>query len=1351
MKGWTLRRTVRVGIELVAALLVAAIVSTLTIDLGPVLRRQAERAGSNQIRRPLHIGRLSIRLLTGDFVVEDLLIEGLRPGDQPFFKARKIVVSMPWWTAFRGDLLIESVEMSDWEMVVETFANGRHNFPRLTGEPRQPGPRRFTTTVQYVRANRGQFSYYDHGAPWSTVARNLDVAIVKRGEYRGQASFSDGTVQIQSYLPMPADMRTRFTIVDGKIQLEHIDLTTHGSRSIVTGVVDLRRWPEQTYQVRSRVDFPTMKGIFFARDRFTVAGEGDFEGTFRLFRGGFELKGAFQTPVAGVNALRFPDLRGALIWEPGRFAVTDASADLYGGAARFSYSMAPLRRPGVRAIARFDAEYADVDLAQFTDFLELPALRLAGRATGRNLLEWPLGRFADRRGEGEMRLEPPPGVRLLGRTLPPDLVAEEDRLEPEAGPFDPTLRVGYVPVGGEIGYALDPEWVTIARGQIATPKTFVDFSGRTAYGQRSGIDFHVTSLDWQDSDRVFAATRTAFGSPTRAIQVGGRGEFDGRLTGAFARPRIEGRFAGERVRAWNVTWGAATGHVVIEDAYANVTGGVVREGSSEIHVEGRFSLGFPRRDGGEEMDARVRVVKRPVADLRLAFELQDYPVEGLLSGEFHAYDRYTAPQGFGRVTIEQGIAFDEPFETAEAGVRFEGNGVRLDGLDIRKGGGTITGAAFVGWNGTYSFNADGRRVPLESVAFATYPRAPLSGLLQFSASGAATFDSPRYDIRARIDDLFVSDEGIGQVTGRLGVRGDLMTVEVEAASPRLAVSGNGRIALTEAADADLTFRFNDTSLDPYVRAFEPRLSPFTTAVASGTLRVVGELGNVDQLLVDGRVEQVDLRLFDYRLRNDGPIQVALDRNAVRIDRLRLTGEGTALELGGQIGLHDERIALRATGDANLGILQGFFRDIRSSGAAEVVAQIEGPLRAPVLSGNASITNGRLRHFALPHSLEALNGRIAFDEGGVRLVDVTGRVGDGTVRLGGRIGLRGYLPDQFALTAFGEQMRVRYPEGFRSVIDADLTLRGTLAEPVLAGSVVVHDAVWVRRFDAGTGLLGLAAGGAAAAPRVAQRETVPLRFDVRIVARSTLRIDNNAMRVVASADLTLRGTYDRPLLFGRADIERGEALFEGQRYLVTRGTIDFANPTRIAPFFDIEAETRARVPGQTYRVTFHIAGTGDRFTYELASDPPLAEVDILALLFGDVRDPRDAELRALTPDATERELIQARALRLLGSPISGEVGRVVEQTFGVDTVQITPSLGDSEISSQQSGRLNPGARLTIGKRISDRVFLTFSRALTSSRRDEIILLEYNQSDTLAWVMSKNEDRTYALDFRVRRVF
>ena len=269
--------------------------------------------------------------------------------------------------------------------------------------------------------------------------------------------------------------------------------------------------------------------------------------------------------------------------------------------------------------------------------------------------------------------------------------------------------------------------------------------------------------------------------------------------------------------------------------------------------------------------------------------------------------------------------------------------------------------------------------------------------------------------------------------------------------------------------------------------------------------------------------------------------------------------------------------------------------------------------------------------------------------------------------------------------------------------------------------------------------------------------VPLRFDLRLAAPSTLEINNRMevaglflqARLTASADLRLRGTYDKPVLEGSAAVERGELLAEGRRYTVSRGIVDFRNPAKIEPYFDVEAETRVRAPGQTYHVTLAATGTIQHFEYQLSSDPPLPEVDILSLLLGDAGSTQDAELRPLkAQDLSEQNLVQARAARFLASPVSGNVQKAVEQTLGLDSVQITPFVVDP---NQQSGRFSPGARLTIGKRISDRIYLTYSRSLTSTARDQVILLEYDQSDRFSWVVTQNEDRTYALDVRVRYVF
>ena len=119
------------------------------------------------------------------------------------------------------------------------------------------------------------------------------------------------------------------------------------------------------------------------------------------------------------------------------------------------------------------------------------------------------------------------------------------------------------------------------------------------------------------------------------------------------------------------------------------------------------------------------------------------------------------------------------------------------------------------------------------------------------------------------------------------------------------------------------------------------------------------------------------------------------------------------------------------------------------------------------------------------------------------------------------------------------MRIRYPEGFASVIDADLSLTGHHGRAAASGNGdgprrALFEALRAKRGslqpDRSRGALRRsAAAGADAAADVRRRRSMRLR---RCASRTTSR------SMVASADLKLQGTYDHPVLFGtRADRAR----------------------------------------------------------------------------------------------------------------------------------------------------------------------------------------------------------------------
>ena len=1373
---WRWARRLRPGVRrslvwttiAVVALIAGGAVSVTTIDLGPSLRAQAERAFADYIDRPVTIGRLSTYLAPGRFLLEDLEIGGLNPGDRPFFQAERLTISTAWGPLLQGEVLVDAVDLSGWRMLVEGFADGRQTFPRFVpqSDDAEPGDaasattdaggaaldepdagRRIVTTVQHLRAHDGEFVYEDHGAPWSIRAPNIDLTLGKTTGYGGTARFRGGTLLIGDFEPMTINMDAEYLLDGGLVELTHIDLwaADDGFRARVDGRVDMLNWPESTYNVREMsIDLPAMKEVFFARDNFTVTGAAAFGGVWRLFKGGRELTGSFSSADATLSGLRFPDLDGDLVWTRDRFEVTRAHSGFYGGELDFTYAMKPLGAPEP-GVATFEPRVRSARLEPLLDDLDVPGARPRGGLAGELSLSWPLGQFAERSGNGAVSVAPPRGVGLLPRDAPP---------APRAGwphgeqSFEPAAIPWRFPFGGEMRFAFDPDGVDIAPSWFATPLTTMSFQGHTAWGTRSRIPFDVVSADWQESDRVMAAVMTAFGRPTGDLTLAGHGTMKGLMLGALASPRIEAAFAGDAIQAWNVEWGRGDGDIVVEGGVLEVTGARFLQAASSLDVDGRFAIGAAR-PGREEMNARFAVDGLPARYIRDAFALDGYTIDGPTYGQIRLYGAYGAPHGFGRLRLGPGFAYGEPFDEADAELRFDGTGVLLNGLSVRHGDGEVTGAMYVQWDGTYSVTADARDLDLSASRMVERVPVPVTGRIEAAISGAGAFADPRYEVRGTVADVSISGARVGQVTGRLDVGAGVMAVELEAASPDVAVSGSGRIGLVDGAPSRLRFSVTNTRLDPFARAVQPGLSEMTSLVASGAVVVDGTLLDVERLGVDVAVDRLALTVFDFELYNDGPVHLWLADNAVHVNRMRLRGEGTNLELGGEVTLADGRIVLRADGNASLGILEGLLADVRSRGTMRLAAEIGGTLDEPIITGEARVTNGRIRHLSLPHALDAVNGRLVLEPGAIRFDELSAELGGGPFRFGGRVGLQGYRIGDLGVTAAGRDIALRYPEGIRSRVDADLTLRGTLDAPTLGGQVRVHDAIWMELFQGDGGIIDLLGDQAAAG---AAETTLPLRFDLRISAPSSLRISDNRAQIVASAELTLTGTYDRPSLLGNAELERGQIYFQGNRYRLTRGSLGFTNPMEMEPFLDVEAETDIRVPGQTYRVTLGLTGPLDRLQPPtLESDPPLQQFEIIGLLLGDVRDPQQAEIRTLrAPEASQQGLLmQGIGTGLLNNPVLAEVGGVVERSFGVDTFEITPSLDDP--TAQQSTQLVPTARVLIGKRISDRAHLTFSRAVSGSNQALIVVFEYDATDRLSWVLSQNEDRTYALDVRVRHAF
>ena len=159
-----------------------------------------------------------------------------------------------------------------------------------------------------------------------------------------------------------------------------------------------------------------MREIFFARERWRLAGEGHFTGVFHLFKGGRDLSGTFTSPMAKVNDLKFPDLRGSLQWLPGSFRVTKAPRHSRAAACSSTNGIAPLGRPNQRPRATFRYRVRARRISAVDAAVQVRGdsdCRFAVRPHASRLAA---GRFAQRHGSGDLFVTPPEGRPVLRRT-----------------------------------------------------------------------------------------------------------------------------------------------------------------------------------------------------------------------------------------------------------------------------------------------------------------------------------------------------------------------------------------------------------------------------------------------------------------------------------------------------------------------------------------------------------------------------------------------------------------------------------------------------------------------------------------------------------------------------------------------------------------------------------------------------------------------------------------------------------------------------------------------------------------------------------------------------------------------
>jgi translocation and assembly module TamB len=287
----------------------------------------------------------------------------------------------------------------------------------------------------------------------------------------------------------------------------------------------------------------------------------------------------------------------------------------------------------------------------------------------------------------------------------------------------------------------------------------------------------------------------------------------------------------------------------------------------------------------------------------------------------------------------------------------------------------------------------------------------------------------------------------------------------------------------------------------------------------------------------------------------------------------------------------------------------------------VDATITGTSAAPRVNGGMQLIDGSFRDFPRGIDIEAINAGVAADGGALRLTRFAAKAGAGTIDASGSLDLA--APGRpLDLTLTVHDARPLANDLLTANIDADLTLRGTLA-----GSLTAAGRVFVRRADirvpdrlpVSVPTLNVRVAGASPPAPVAGPGAAPvaahgpnIALDLTIDAPQQVFIRGRGLNAEMGGSVHVQGSAANPIPSGSFALRRGDFSMAGQTLTFSSGQIGFDGGSLTDPSLNFAATTTAG----DVTATLAITGTASKPKFTLSSTPTLPQDEVLAyLLYG----------------------------------------------------------------------------------------------------------------------------------------
>jgi translocation and assembly module TamB len=1281
--GWTLAT---LGI-----VLAAAIIGGFWFLRTPAFQRLAIRTlveDANQATGGRSsIGGFSFQLSTLTARLYDVTLRGAeRAGKPPLLHVDEITVGLKIQSILLRKFTLTELVIKNPTADVEVDREGKSNLPQA---PAQTTGRTsvFDLAAQHVLLTNGQLQYKDKKIPVAADLYDLqtDIHFEPVGtRYVGSLSYDNGDLQYGDDPNFRHSLNARFSASPDRFSLQSLELKI--GASVLTAHADLANYSDPAVEGEYDLRIHTQDFAAMAQPLMPV-GEVSLRGTvhYRPVEGQPLLRNISMDGQISGGALSLDSPQGRLNLRnlKGRYALADGTLEardvifetLDGNvASEITLKGADTTNPDgqVRANLRGISLRAIQGALRQAD---AKRISLSSNIAGTVIATWS-GNVSNLIARGDLTLS--------------------STAQQKAG-----LGAKVLPLGGAIHASYDrrKNIVDVRNTSLQIPSATVSLQGEI--GDHSKLQVQASSSDLH----TLAELLSALGSKQAdSLEIAGSASVNAQVQGTIQEPQVSGELSALNLHLEGSEWRTVQAGFQASASRVDVRNALlVSAQQGRASLSANIGLSNWRYQPSNPIAGKLSVQKMSIADLQRLANAH-YPLSGQLSADISLRGSELNPAGSGSARIENAQAYGQPIQLFAA--TFSGDKTSVSStlnvkIEAGEANGTLT---YTPTTKAYVVRVSAPAIVLQKLQSVQAKNLGLDGTATLSASGQGTLENPELKASIAIPHLQLRDKSISQIDAELEVANHVAELSVDSQVAQATVHSRAKINLSGGYYTEATIDTSGVPLDPLLAMYSPNLPPDLHGETELHATLKGPLSDASKIEAHINIPVLKASYQSLEIGAASPIRADLANSVITLQPAEIKGTGTSLRVQGAFPLSGHiSPSLTAQGSIDVRILKIVDPDLQSSGTVALDIRASGTAANPAVQGQLRFQEVALSTSSAPLSVQKLNGTVHIIDNSLQLTGLTGEVGGGQVSAGGSIS---YRPDlQFNVSLQGKSVRLRYPEGIRSQLDASVVLTGNRAASTLTGLVLIDSLSFTSDFDLSKFSDQLGGSSLPSTPGFADN----VKLAVGLQSKSNLSASSSQISIAGDVNLRVGGTAANPVVIGRTDLTSGELFYRNVRYQLQRGIITFDNPAETEPNLDVSVTTTI----EQYNLTLALHGPFDKLTTSYSSDPPLATADVISLI-ANGQTTSEASAAGTSTDS------------IIASQVAGQVTGGIQHLAGISSLQIDPLLG---------GNQNPSARVAIQQRVTKDFLFTFSTDL-SQPGTEIVQGDYRINKR--WSVSVTRD-------------